>query len=75
MPEVVDNAIPACWQEFFVERGEAGFSRMHQKVYEMIGIPPSAITIQHFLAADFARFTALETVPETPAALTAGATA
>ncbi|GGN99817.1 hypothetical protein GCM10010112_93950 [Actinoplanes lobatus] len=60
--------------EFFTERGGAGFSRMHRKVYELIGIPEDAITIQHFLCADVARFTATEDVPDSPAALAAGAT-
>jgi hypothetical protein len=62
-------------QEFFAERGHAGFSRMHKKIYEMVGIPESAITIAHFLSADLAQFTVVETAPESPAALTAGAMA
>ncbi|MBG0564018.1 hypothetical protein [Actinoplanes aureus] len=48
---------------------------MHKKIYELIGIAPEAISIQHFLAADVAQFTATETAPESPAALTAAATA
>ncbi|MBG0569159.1 hypothetical protein [Actinoplanes aureus] len=62
-------------QEFFTEGGQAGFSRMHKKIYELIGIAPEAISIQHFLAADVAQFTATETASESPAALTAAATA
>ncbi|GAA2712963.1 hypothetical protein [Actinoplanes palleronii] len=62
-------------QEFFVERGGAGFSRMHQKSYQLIGVPQDAITIAHLLAADVAQFTAAEAAPESAAALTAGATA
>ncbi|WP_433796998.1 hypothetical protein [Actinoplanes sp. CA-252034] len=61
-------------QEFFTERGGAGFSRMHRKVYEMIGIPESAITIEHFLCAEVAEFKATEDAPDSPAALTAGVT-
>lgn len=61
-------------REFFTERGGAGFSRMHRKVYEMIGVPPEAITIEHLLRADVAQFTPTEDAPDSPAALTAGAT-
>ncbi|MEV6304596.1 hypothetical protein AB0M02_34665 [Actinoplanes sp. NPDC051861] len=61
--------------EFFIERGGAGFSRMHQVVYKHIGVKPEAITIQHFLAADVATFTSTEVVTESPGALTACAAA
>ena len=59
--------------EFFTERGGAGFSHMHKKIYQRIGIAESAITIQHFLHAGVAQFAATG-VPDTAAVLTAGAT-
>ncbi|MBO3742699.1 hypothetical protein [Actinoplanes flavus] len=60
-------------KEFFLERGDAGFSRMHKVIYDQIGVPQDRITIEHFLAADQAVFTGLDNVPSSPGALTAGA--
>ncbi|MEU1813242.1 hypothetical protein [Micromonospora aurantiaca (nom. illeg.)] len=41
---------------FFIDRGGAGFSYMHQRLYERLGLSPDDITVQHFLCADVADF-------------------
>lgn len=41
---------------FFLDRGGAGFSYMHQRLYEQLGLQPGDITIKHLLAAEVADF-------------------
>ncbi|MEV0899639.1 hypothetical protein [Actinoplanes sp. NPDC049802] len=45
-------------QEFFTERNSAGEGFMHKWIYQQIGVLLEEITIQHFLAAEAATFTA-----------------
>lgn len=35
-------------QEFFDERRDAWFGRMHQKIYQQLGIPLEDITVEHW---------------------------
>jgi len=41
---------------FFRDRGGAGFSHMHQRIYEKLGLTPDDITVKHFLSADVGDF-------------------
>lgn len=41
---------------FFQDRGGAGFSYMHQRLYERLGLAPEDISVQHYLSADVAAF-------------------
>jgi hypothetical protein len=60
-------------REFFDDRKDAWFGRMHQREYQEIGVPMGEVRVQHYLALKYADWKPQTTATQVPELTTADA--